>query len=159
MCWLCEEPSRTFDDYLDQMRDRIDRYGWAVQFVEGEGVRSSFAYTVGLTPHGLPELAVTGLEPDQVGVWVNGPASACLQDRKQIRPGSRRPFADGVLTEALVVSQPAWHLRIAATLYGSRIRATQLVWQDSERRWPWDRDFRDGRGGQPVLGPRAVRLG
>ena len=157
MCGLCDHPSRSFDDYLESMRDKVARYGWAVQWVEGDALWPSFAYTVGLTPHGLPELLITGATPDKLGMWLNGPAELCLREQAAPTPGSRRPFADGVLTEAVPVAQPGWHLRIAGTFYGPVVRATQLVWQDERGRWPWDAAFREGRGGQPVLGPRVRR--
>ncbi|MGD9954871.1 MAG: DUF4262 domain-containing protein [Candidatus Nanopelagicales bacterium] len=158
MCDLCDDPSRSFDDYLDLMRGKVERYGWALQYVEGDALWSSFAYTIGLTPHGLPELLVTGVPRDQLGMRLNGPAALCLRDGVPPEPGSRRSFADGVLTEAVPVAQPWWHLRIATMFYGTDVRATQLVWQDERGRWPWDPAFREGRGGQPVLGPRARRV-
>ena len=35
MCWQCDNPDRTTDDYLDLLREIINGHGWAVQFVEG----------------------------------------------------------------------------------------------------------------------------
>jgi hypothetical protein len=32
----------------------------------------------------------------------------------------------------------------------------QLVYADDRGHWPWDTGFRGGRGGQPVLGARAI---
>jgi hypothetical protein len=36
----------------------VQAYGWAIQYVESEN--RPFAYTVGLTDRGLPELLMTG---------------------------------------------------------------------------------------------------
>lgn len=58
MCWLCDHPQATTQDYLDILRRQIAKCGWTVQYVEG---RSPFGYTIGLSEVGLPELLVTGL--------------------------------------------------------------------------------------------------
>ena len=34
MCWLCDHPDNTVADYLDEVRAKILRRGWAVQYVE-----------------------------------------------------------------------------------------------------------------------------
>ncbi|MFN0144666.1 MAG: hypothetical protein ACKVP6_14660 [Mycobacterium sp.] len=49
MCWQCDNPHRTTDDYLDVLREIIDGHQWAVHYVEDED--RPFAYTVGLTDH------------------------------------------------------------------------------------------------------------
>lgn len=41
-------------------------------------------------------------------------------------------------------------------LYGPRIRALQVVHADDRGRWPREAGYRGVRGGQPVLGVRAV---
>jgi hypothetical protein len=58
------------------------------------------------------------------------------------------------------------HLVVASALNAPGFTALQLVYPDEHGRWPWDADFRGGRGGQPVLGgrgsagqPAAGRLG
>ena len=67
MCWQCDHPDKTIDDYLDLLREKIGAHGWAVQYVEDD--RRPFAYTVGLHARGLPELLVTGLDPRQ-SLWL-----------------------------------------------------------------------------------------
>ena len=34
MCWQCDNPHGTIDEYLDSLRDTIADHGWVVQFVE-----------------------------------------------------------------------------------------------------------------------------
>ncbi|MGH3919481.1 MAG: DUF4262 domain-containing protein, partial [Pseudonocardiaceae bacterium] len=58
--------------------------------------------------------------------------------------------------EIVELPHPDAHLESAIALYGVEIRALQLVRADDRGRWPWERGYRGGRGGQPVLGPRAV---
>ncbi len=61
----------------------------------------------------------------------------------------------GPLIEIVEVGEPTAHLQMAIDLYGPRVRALQLVHADDRGRWPSDRRFRGGRGGQPVLGRRT----
>ncbi|HVE95523.1 MAG TPA: hypothetical protein VNA67_00795 [Pseudonocardiaceae bacterium] len=52
---------------------------------------------------------------------------------------------------ARIVAEQGWAIQGV----GSDIRALQVVWADDRGPWPWHGGFRGGRGGQPVLGPRA----
>ena len=51
------------------LRGIMKDHGWAVQFVEDN--RRPFAYTIGLHNLGLPELLVTGLQPQTAGRVLN----------------------------------------------------------------------------------------
>ena len=59
MCWQCDNPNGTTEEYLGELRETIRVNGWAVQGVEDD--RRPLAYTIGLHDRGLPELLVTGL--------------------------------------------------------------------------------------------------
>ena len=61
MCWMCDHPEASAQDYLDVLRTKMRKNGWAVQYVESDRIR--FAYTIGLHDWGLPELLVTGVSP------------------------------------------------------------------------------------------------
>ena len=37
MCWECDHPESSHQDYLDHMQGLIDRFGWAVVGVAGDG--------------------------------------------------------------------------------------------------------------------------
>jgi hypothetical protein len=155
MCWMCDDPSMTKLDALDRMRRLITRYGWAIQFVEAGGTRPDWAYTVGLTPLGRPELLITGKPPDESCELLNGVAEHLLHAEPPA-PGDQVPLVGGPLVEFVAVHRPDVHLITSATFYGGeQVRALQLVWADERGRWPWQCGFRGGRGGQPVLGPRA----
>jgi hypothetical protein len=140
MCWMCDNPEATFADYADDVvQPMIDRFGWAVQSVERTGMRAPFSYTVGLTRRDLP-------------------AAQLLHERALPQPGEVLTVA-GHGFEVVAVPHPEAHLFIATGLYGEgAVTALQLVWADAQQRWPWDRGHGGGRGGQPVLGPRARRL-
>jgi hypothetical protein len=154
MCWQCDHPGSTRLDYLNHVRDLLACYGWIVQGVGGNRLRPPWAYTVGLTALGRPELAVTGLPHTRAARLLNEVASHLLHTDVP-RPGEKIPLVDGPLTEIVEVAEPTAHLLIATELYGSGIRALQLVHADDRGHWPWQVGYRGMRGGQPVLGVRV----
>ncbi|MGI5504983.1 DUF4262 domain-containing protein [Lentzea sp. CA-135723] len=153
MCWDCDHPADRMEEHLATLRRCIDARGWAVQAVERDRAHPPWAYTVGLSPHGLPELVVTGLPVLEAGRLLDSAADhvvrACLPS-----PGDRFTVG-GRLLEVVHVARPWAHLLVSARLYGEGISALQLVHADEEGRWPWDRSYCGVRGGQPVLGIRA----
>ncbi|MGN6791066.1 MAG: DUF4262 domain-containing protein [Streptosporangiaceae bacterium] len=154
MCWMCDHPNATKQDYLAHLRSIIADRGWAVQFVEGSKRRAPHAYTVGLTPHGKPELLVTGMAAYRAVRWLNEVASHLRHAAVPV-PGERVPLIGGRLIEFVQVDQPTAHLLVACEFYGARVRALQVVHADDRGHWPWDTGYRGGRGGQPVLGVRG----
>lgn len=156
MCWECDHPECSHEDYLDHMQGLIDRFGWAVVGLERDGRHPPFAYTLGLTPQGRPELVVTGLPPRPAACLLNAVAPYVLETAVP-RPGERVLVADSPVMEVVRVAEPPAHLLTAVEFYGSGIAALQLVYVDEEGHWPWDASFRGGQGGQPVLGIRAAR--
>jgi hypothetical protein len=154
MCWECDHPNATREDYLNFVRERMSQHGWAVQGVQGDRHYAPWAYTVGLTAFGKPELAVTGTSQARASDLLHSVAPHLLHaDAPQ--PGERVRLTGGPLIEIVQVAEPAVHLVTAVELFGHRVRALQLVYADDRGHWPWDAGFRGGRGGQPVLGARA----
>ena len=156
MCWECDHPDSTPLDYLAHMCDLIACHGWAVQAVERDGIHPAWAYTVGLTPAGRPELVVTGMSLGRATRLLNDVASHVLHAAAP-RPGEQIPLIGGPLIEIVQVQEPAAHLVTAVEIYGPRIQALQLVHADDLHRWPWETRYRGVRGGQPVLGVRTPR--
>jgi hypothetical protein len=153
MCWMCDHPGSTVDDYLNVLRGTMLTRGWAIQYVEK--VRVPFAYTVGLTNRWLPELLVTGVSPRRAGELLNEVARFTV-DNGAPTAGARITLPTGRLVEVVEVAQPDAHLYAAIGLFGPDVRARQLVWTDWCGRWPWSPDFNDGGAIQPVLGARAA---
>ncbi|KDN23272.1 DUF4262 domain-containing protein [Amycolatopsis rifamycinica] len=151
MCFECENRDRS--GFLDRLRGGVAARGWLVQGVERTGPYPSWAYTIGLSGYGLPELVVTGLPILAAGTLLNAMAAHVLHDSPP-GPGDRIPLDDGRLLEVVELAEPSAHLVFAAALYGPEIRALQVVHADAKGRFPWSPDYRDGRAGQPVLGPR-----
>lgn len=156
MCWVCDHPDATRLDRLDYVRGLLDQHCWVVVGVPPERYRAGYSYTVGLTDHELPELVFTGLSADTAAELLNAAAERALGGEPPA-PGVRLRLPGGAQAETVRITEPWVHLGVAAEFFGDRLRAVQLVYTDGQGRWPWDARFRDGRGGQPVLGARASR--
>jgi hypothetical protein len=153
MCWKCDHPGGTTEEYLAELRRTMLRCGWAVQYVESD--RRPFAYTIGLTRYGLPELLVTGVSPRRAMRLLNGAGRRAVGG-DPLTPGMQFSIPAGPVVEMVEVEQPDAHLKFAVAMLGE-VTALQLVWADRRGRWPWAPDFEDGHGTQPVLGVRATR--
>ncbi|OCB46252.1 hypothetical protein A5721_14275 [Mycobacterium vulneris] len=154
MCWICDHPEATRQDYLDLLRQRTFERGWAVQYVEHG--RSPFGYTIGLSEAGLPELLITGLEPPMTWKLLNTVAEY-LVDVTEPAPGDTIALPDDWFAEFVEVSEPTAHLGFAVELCGHGIRALQVVWFDRHGHSPWCSEFNRGGPRQPVLGVRGSR--
>lgn len=155
MCWHCDNPDKTAQDYYEEVAlPIIRRSGWMVQFVGGTRRYAPLAYTVGLTDAGLPELVATGLSAPRAARLLNAVAFHYLHADPVPEHGDRIRLNDGPCLEVVALPHPDAHLFVAINLYGGAVRAQQLVWADDRGRWPWERGHRASRGGQPVLGPR-----
>lgn len=150
MCWSCDHPSSTPQDYLNHLRSKINKNGWAVQYVEN--ARMPFGYTAGLTAMGLPELIVTGIPPGEAWDILNWSADFIIRDERTWRAGEYVTSSAGHEFVLVDVQHPDVHLCASVGLYGP-ITALQLVWPDARGHRPWCPDFNGGRGGQAVLGP------
>ncbi|BBY97535.1 DUF4262 domain-containing protein [Mycolicibacterium fallax] len=153
MCWKCDNPDGTVEDYLDYLRGLIAGHGWAVQSVESR--KMPFAYTIGLHGLGLPELLITGMASDVSCIVLNSIAHMIVDDGVLLEPSMHIDYEDRFLMEVTEVEHPDVHMPFAISLYGPRVRALQLVWADDRGHLPWERGWRRGRYGQPVLGVRA----
>lgn len=153
MCWQCDNPDGTTEEYLDVLRATIREHGWAVQYVESEN--RPFAYTVGLHGRGLPELLMTGLPADTACRVLNSIAHMIVDDGTVLAPAMHIDYKDRFLIEVVEVEHPEVHLKFTVALFGPRVRALQLVWADGKGCWPWDARWGHGRRRQPVLGVRA----
>lgn len=152
MCWKCDHPDATVDDYLDELRRTMSEHGWAVEYVDK--TRTPFAYTVGLHDCGLPELLITGVSAQRATRLLNTVAADMMGGRT-LTPGQKFAVHSGPLVEIVEVDNPDAHLKWAVAFGGPDVRALQLVWADGRGRWPWAASFSDGRGRQPVLGARS----
>jgi hypothetical protein len=152
MCWMCDHPKAPRRQYLEHLRDLVATYGWAVQCVERDGMHPPWAYTVGLTAADRPELVVTGMSAVRACQLLNEVASHVLHARTP-RPGRRIPLIGGPMIEVVGLTDATARLVNAVEIYGTGIRALQLVHVDDRGHGPWEVGY---RGHQPVLGTRAA---
>jgi hypothetical protein len=153
MCWQCDNPDATEADYFHMIGGVIDAHGWFIQGVEKDRWRPEFAYTVGLTMFGHPELLVTGMTYRAGADLLNEVAhELAYHAAPPLVAGDLHLWPDRRLIEVVDLAEPTVHLVMARRMYGSAIRAVQLVYADDHGRWPWQVGF---RGHQSVLGPRA----
>lgn len=155
MCWVCDHPGSTGQDYLEYLRGLLEQHCWIVIGVQRDRYRPPYSYTVGLTDHDRPELVVTGL-PQRRATDLLNDVAAHLLHAEAPAPGERIPLTGGPLIEIVRVSEPSAHLRFATEFCRPGFTAIQLVYTDDRGHWPWERGFRGGRGGQPVLGARTA---
>jgi hypothetical protein len=129
-----------------------------VQFVEGGGAAAPFAYTVGLTTHGLAELVITAKGTEESGRLLNSFAAYLMQGDNHFHAGDTVLMPDGQRAEIVDLPHPDAHLFTAVNLYGDQVLGQQIVWPDSRGNLPWSPGFRGRRWKQPVLGPRSARF-
>ncbi len=161
MCHRCDSCDDDLDEPINEfyeqvIRPKIDSFGWFIQYVSGERNAAPYAYTLGLTEHGQPELIATGVAVQQAAALLNEGGN--VLHRRPLTHGQRITVA-GRRVEVVELPHPEAHLLLACDVYGPAVRAVQLVHADDSGVWPWSRSYRGGAGGQPVLGPRAVRAG
>ena len=153
MCWQCDHPEATRDDYYDLLQRKIRKKGWTVQYVESD--RRPYAYTVGLHDWDVPELLMTGVSPQRASRLLNM-VTRRIVSSEVFTPGLQISLPGGPLIEIVDVAHPDAHMGWAVAFGGPEIRALQLVWADGRGRWPWSAEFADGRATQPVLGCRTL---
>lgn len=143
------------DTYLtEQVLPIIAEHGWMIQAVFGTATDhdAPFAYTVGLTAAGLPELVVSGLPYETSGSILNDAARRHLAD--EIQPGATVDDIASVPFRA--VAAPLAEVNMARNLYGlDRVRAVQLVWPDDAGNYPGDVGWKLGNG-QPIYNEDAL---
>lgn len=155
MCWVCDHPESTRAAQLAYVRGVLEEHPWVVIGVERDGYRPPYSYTVGLTGLDRPELLITGLSKERAAKVLIAAADLVL-DTGVPAAGARVRLPGKRPGEIVQVAEPSVHLGIATDLFGTeRVTALQLVYADVRGRWPWDKNFHNGRAGQPVLGPRS----
>ena len=152
------------DDFFDEQSEIIERFGWAVVHVlpgeEDPAGTVPFAYTVGLTGYGLPELTVAGLPPEAGHVLLNEVAGRVAEEGLLLRHGHRlHGLLDGQQLR-VVAGEISETLFPGAALmrYGEgRVRLLQLAWPDPGDHFPWQSGYDAAAFPQPTIGAPLVR--
>ena len=136
----------------------IATIGWAITGVLPEPGEAHYAYTIGLTETGAPELVITGLHPAVAQVLLNDMAQRAHQHGVRWRHHDR--IGDLIRDyDALIVDGTA-NERIAPgtanSRYGARsVRLQQIVWPDPAGLYPWEPGYRHPPTAQPLLTPTS----
>ena len=138
-------------DPLDDLRDKIATFGWAVRNVADSDPAKCLSYTVGLTAHGHPEVVMTGLPPDVGHAFLNIVGDIVVREGGQFIAGEETTeLADGPPMPVLAV-QDKRDLTAVEAICGD-VPALQIVWTDSRGHLPWEPDYANPPGSQPLLG-------
>ena len=152
---------RLADAYIDwrvnvfraKSRKRINKYGWTATYVGDEGSgQLDFAYSIGFSDYGAPELLVFNLDP----VWVNHAFWEMFERVKAGRPpvhGERyvcpEPDTGGFEVTFLEAEhRDIWDKYVFDAIAYDREQGRsgkpavmQMVWPSSETfQYPWDED-------------------
>jgi uncharacterized protein DUF4262 len=141
--------------FLDQCRATIAEHGWMVQGVfptaesVARGETLTFAYTAGLTARGLPEMILVGLPLDGAADLLNDAAKIAVE-RGAVEFDAD---VDGIIAGFPVrfTAATTAPLSVARSLYGSRVRAVQMLWPDDQGRFPGDPAYDAVYGNQQPL--------
>lgn len=142
-------PTPRLDDYDKGCLDLIAKHGWMVQgvFPTRNDPDAPFAYTVGLTAAGLPELVISGLSAETSCALLNNAARRSLGE--EFKPGQ---VLDGIASVPFrVVDAPSAEVNMAHHLYEDRdVRALQLVWPDKGGAYPGEPGWSLPDDAQPI---------
>jgi hypothetical protein len=145
-------------DFFREQTEIIQQFGWAVVHVvpseEDPAGAVPFAYTVGLTAAGHPELIIAGLPPD-LGHQLLNEVAGRVHD-EGARFGHGRRVSDVIVDQDLVIltGRPTGELWPGAALarYGrERLRLQQLVWPDPGNLFPWQEGYEPDEFRQPLI--------
>jgi hypothetical protein len=147
---------------LDEQQQHIDGHGWSVtgvfSSVDDPDPCAPFLYTIGLTEHRHPEFLVSGLDMQTGHTLLNDMAGRVYDKAQRFAHGQR--IEDLLVGHvAVLVSGPVPHEDdemwpgLAIARYGRRrVRLLQLVWPDTQGRYPWDDGFDLAPHVQPAIG-------
>lgn len=135
--------------HLRNVREKIMKHGWMVQGVFGDEGGPGFAYTIGLTEAGLPELLISGNLDNQVAMQLLN-AAAALHVANEFQPGDEISDIANVVFR-VVACKPDAPVQQALNYYhdpkGSKgtVRTLQLVWPDDNGLYPGPFSRSDGQ--------------
>lgn len=134
--------SSKFEKILARVDDLIEEIGWCV--VNTEHLSTYLSYTIGLCSKGVPELFVSGLEPNAARHLLNHLASKILHGELSIEHGVERAdlLEKNKLTFLSLSQEKAavaellvmWSNKTATPVTG----AFQVAWSTDQGLFPWD---------------------
>ncbi|MFV2114218.1 DUF4262 domain-containing protein [Micromonospora sp. LOL_025] len=149
----------TIEDFMRHQSEIIDRVGWSVTLVHpgADDTDDSvpFAYTVGLTNHGYPELLIAGLDPAISQQLLNDLAARAYDQAERFTHGQRLGNLIAGYDVTIIDGAPTEQLHPAAAIarYGhQQVRVQQIAWPDPAGCFPWNDGYAYPASVQPVIG-------
>jgi Domain of unknown function (DUF4262) len=150
------------EDFWLRMQRRIARFGMVMQYVSGDTIETSWAYTIGRLRRGLPELVLVGRDRQTSAYWLKtldfhwGELADDVEHARTVL-GHREmyfallPVPERVWeTETYLLGAARDHFEQDLTVPRE---ALQVVWADAQLRFPWEPQWSPKPGqGQPILG-------
>jgi hypothetical protein len=147
-----------YEDIILQQNAMIDTVGWAVTHVvpteEDPETAVPFAYTVGLTGHGYPEMVISGLPPEVAHRLLNTMAQRVYDRAVRFTTGQRVSDLLRGHDVVIVGGSDTDELKPNAAFgrYGKdAVQLQQIVWPDEADRFPWEDGYNPERYPQPLL--------
>jgi hypothetical protein len=137
---------------LEDLRLKIDTYGWAIRNVAAADPQECLSYTVGLTAHDHPEVVMTGLPPEVGTAFLNIVGEIVVREGRRFQAGEATDeLADGRSMPVIQVTDMSGLAAVRA-IYDDAT-ALQIIWTDSGGRLPWEPGYANPPGSQRILGP------
>lgn len=149
-------------DLLEDLKEKIQKFGWGVVNVDESGKEPRYSYTVGLeSAFRHPEVIVFGLEAEKAQRLLN----VIGGEVRNGRHFDAMTMADDLLegfTCAFRLAAPAAvraYMGLATRVSGREITVLHCIWPDKHGHFPWEAGASEGyRRLQPMLadGPEAA---
>lgn len=145
-----------------ELKAMIAEYGVAVRHVvpaHGEN-RMDYAYTVGLTAVGHPEIVTEGLPQESAHAFLNTVADDVHQGHTFAAGTVRSDLTGEPAPVAFVSVEDTEGLDAISDVYPDlqTIQAVQLIWPDSAGRLPWHRGHANPLNQQRLRGPVPAQV-
>lgn len=145
-------------DFFREQTEIIQQFGWAVVHVlpsdEDPAGTVPFAYTVGLTAAGHPELIIAGLPPELSHQLLNELAGRVHDEGARFRHGRR--VNDLIVDQSVTIlsggpTETLWPGAALARYGREKVRLQQLVWPDPVDNFPWQEFYDAEEFPQPLI--------
>lgn len=147
------------DAHTADIRDRIAEYGFVIQPVFGLAPGDvHFAYTIGLTGQGRPELVCLGPTCEGCGLLLSAVGQLDTAGDEVTLPAIE-PVPTLTLRLRAVAANSDYPLSMAARVYGrGQIAVKQVLWPNDDGVYPGEPGWVDvPHGSQPLLPPPGRR--
>jgi hypothetical protein len=147
---------------IAELKAMIAQYGVAVRHVfpaHGQD-RMDYAYTVGLTAVGHPEIVTEGLPQESAHAFLNAVADDVHQGRTFPAGTIRTDLTGEPAPVAFLSVEDTEGLDAISDVYPDleTIQAVQLIWPDSAGRLPWQRGHANPLNQQRLRGPVPAEM-